>query len=67
MRVLLTGGTGYIGAAVLDRVISRGHQVTAVVRSPEKAELVRAKGTEPAVADLADATPWRNSRLRATA
>ncbi|SEB30171.1 Nucleoside-diphosphate-sugar epimerase [Streptomyces melanosporofaciens] len=54
MRVLLTGGTGYIGAAVLDRLISGGHQVTAVVRSPEKAELVRAKGTEPAVADLAD-------------
>jgi nucleoside-diphosphate-sugar epimerase len=54
MRVLLTGGTGYIGAAVLDRLISGGHQVTAVVRSAEKAELVRAKGAEPAVADLAD-------------
>ncbi|WNE99513.1 NAD(P)H-binding protein [Streptomyces luomodiensis] len=54
MRVLLTGGTGYIGAAVLDRLISGGHQVTAVVRSAEKAELVRAKGVEPAVADLAD-------------
>lgn len=25
MRVLLTGGTGYIGAAVLDRLISGGH------------------------------------------
>lgn len=54
MRVLLTGGTGYIGAAVLDRLISGGHQVTAVVRSAEKAEPVRAKGAEPAVADLAD-------------
>ncbi|WP_250853582.1 NAD-dependent epimerase/dehydratase family protein [Streptomyces rhizosphaericus] len=54
MRVLLTGGTGYIGAAVLDRLISGGHQVTAVVRSAEKAELVRAKGAEPAAADLAD-------------
>ncbi|EHK86511.1 NAD-dependent epimerase/dehydratase [Saccharomonospora azurea SZMC 14600] len=54
MRVLLTGGTGYIGAAVLDRLGSGGHQVTALVRSAEKAELVRAKGAEPAVADLAD-------------
>ncbi|WP_433471570.1 NAD(P)H-binding protein [Saccharomonospora azurea] len=47
MRVLLTGGTGYIGAAVLDRLGSGGHQVTALVRSAEKAELVRAKGAEP--------------------
>lgn len=54
MRVLLTGGTGYIGSAVLDRLISGGYQVTAVVRSAEKAELVRAKGAEPAVTDLAD-------------
>ncbi|MFE0359488.1 NAD-dependent epimerase/dehydratase family protein [Streptomyces nigra] len=56
MRVLLTGGTGYIGASVLDRLISGGHQVTAVVRSAEKAELVRAKGAEPAIADLSDGT-----------
>ncbi|WP_234426887.1 NAD-dependent epimerase/dehydratase family protein [Streptomyces niger] len=54
MRVLLTGGTGYIGASILDRLISGGHQVTAVVRSAEKAELVRAKGAEPAIADLSD-------------
>nr|WP_236057080.1 NAD-dependent epimerase/dehydratase family protein [Streptomyces sabulosicollis] len=54
MRVLLTGGTGYIGAAVLDRLISGGHRVTALVRSAEKGELVRTKGAEPAVADLAD-------------
>ncbi|MGW6791553.1 NAD-dependent epimerase/dehydratase family protein [Streptomyces chartreusis] len=54
MHVLLTGGTGYVGAAVLDRLVSGGHQVTAVVRSAEKAELVRAKGAEPAVADLAN-------------
>ncbi|GGJ64680.1 NAD-dependent epimerase/dehydratase family protein [Streptomyces brasiliensis] len=54
MRVLLTGGTGYIGASVLDRLVSTGHQVTAVVRSAEKADLVRAKGAEPTFADLSD-------------
>ncbi|MFE0930598.1 NAD-dependent epimerase/dehydratase family protein [Streptomyces mutabilis] len=54
MRVLLTGGTGYIGASVLDRLVPRGHQVTAVVRSAEKADLVRGRGAEPAIADLAD-------------
>ncbi|MFE9127310.1 NAD-dependent epimerase/dehydratase family protein [Streptomyces sp. NPDC007148] len=54
MRVLLTGGTGYIGASVLDRLISRGHRVTTVVRSVEKAESVRAKGAVPAITDLSD-------------
>ncbi|MGW0818510.1 NAD-dependent epimerase/dehydratase family protein [Streptomyces viridiviolaceus] len=54
MRVLLTGGTGYIGASVLDRLVSRAHQVTAVVRSAEKADLVRGRGAEPAIADLSD-------------
>ncbi|CAL9661054.1 NAD-dependent epimerase/dehydratase family protein [Streptomyces sp. enrichment culture] len=54
MRALLTGGTGYIGASVLDRLVSRGHQVTAVVRSAEKADLVRGRGAEPAITDLAD-------------
>ncbi|MET9296625.1 NAD-dependent epimerase/dehydratase family protein [Streptomyces sp. NPDC003077] len=54
MHVLLTGGTGYIGAAVLDRLVSTGHRVTALVRDPGKAEQVRARGAEPAVADLSD-------------
>ncbi len=37
MRVFLTGGTGYIGSAVLDGVLRAGHKVTAIVRDPGKA------------------------------
>lgn len=54
MRVLLTGGTGYIGAAVLARLVSGGYQVTAVVRSAEKAESVQSEGVQPVIADLSD-------------
>ncbi|MEU9556525.1 NAD-dependent epimerase/dehydratase family protein [Streptomyces fumanus] len=54
MRVLLTGATGYIGSAVLDRLLTAGHQVTALVRSADKAERVRARGADPAIADLSD-------------
>lgn len=32
MRLLLTGGTGFIGRVVLHQLISRGHDVTSVVR-----------------------------------
>ncbi|MGA6159733.1 NAD-dependent epimerase/dehydratase family protein [Stenotrophomonas sp. NPDC087984] len=49
-----TGGTGYIGASVLDRLIAKGHQVTAVVRNADKAAIVQNKGAEPALADLSD-------------
>ncbi|GAB2809229.1 NAD-dependent epimerase/dehydratase family protein [Streptomyces daliensis] len=55
MRVLLTGGTGYIGGSVLDRLVATGHRVTALVRNPDKAEGVRAKGAEVVITDLADA------------
>ncbi|WP_097868722.1 NAD-dependent epimerase/dehydratase family protein [Streptomyces sp. rh34] len=59
MHVLLTGATGYIGASVLDRLVSGGHRVTALVRSAGKAELVRAKGAEPTIADLSDGDALR--------
>ena len=52
MRVFLTGATGYIGSAVLDAALRAGHQVTAVVRDPEKAERVAARGVKPVVGEL---------------
>ena len=32
----LTGGTGYVGSAVLDALLRAGHRVTAIARDPEK-------------------------------
>ena len=32
MNTLLTGGTGFVGSAVLDHLVRRGHTVTALVR-----------------------------------
>ncbi|BCJ47225.1 hypothetical protein GCM10010168_71860 [Actinoplanes ianthinogenes] len=54
MNVFLTGATGHIGAAVLPALISAGHSVTALVRSPEKAAAVRAAGAEVAIGDIQD-------------
>lgn len=36
MRIALIGATGQIGQHVLAEALSRGHQVTAIVRHPEK-------------------------------
>jgi nucleoside-diphosphate-sugar epimerase len=56
MRVFLTGATGYIGSAVLDAALRAGHQVTALVRDPEKAERVAVRGgVKPVVGELARA------------
>jgi len=52
MRVFLTGGTGYIGSAILDAVLRAGHRVTALVRDPEKAARLTARGATTVVGEL---------------
>lgn len=36
MKVALIGATGFVGAALLQELLSRGHEVVALVRHPEK-------------------------------
>ena len=36
MKLALIGATGYVGSALLEEALNRGHQVTALVRHPEK-------------------------------
>lgn len=55
MRILLTGSTGYIGSAVLERLVDSGHDIVAVVRTPEAAERVAALGAVAAQGDPTDA------------
>ncbi|MDF2574808.1 MAG: NAD-dependent dehydratase [Agromyces sp.] len=62
MRILLTGGTGYIGSAVLDRLVGAGHHIVAAVRNEEAAAAVAARGAHPAVGDLTDAA-WLAAAL----
>ena len=48
MRVLITGGTGSVGKAVVERLVGHGHQVKVIGRSADK-ELV---GAEYSVCDI---------------
>ena len=52
MRIFLTGGTGYVGSAVLGLLVRHGHEVTALVRHPGKAERLAAAGVATVVGDL---------------
>jgi len=36
MKIALIGGTGFVGSAVLEELLQRGHEVTALARSPAK-------------------------------
>ncbi|WP_296945356.1 NAD(P)-dependent oxidoreductase [uncultured Massilia sp.] len=38
MKIALIGATGFVGAAVLTELLARGHDVTALVRNPDRLE-----------------------------
>ncbi len=52
MKIALIGATGYVGSALLDEVLARGHDVTALVKSPEK--LQGKPGVKAVRADVLD-------------
>ncbi|HSG78884.1 MAG TPA: NAD-dependent epimerase/dehydratase family protein [Acidimicrobiia bacterium] len=52
--VFLTGGSGFVGGAVLRRFVAEGRSVRALARSDRAAEAVAAHGAEPARGDLHD-------------
>jgi len=54
MKVALTGATGFIGSHILTELQKHGHEVTALVRDDDQADIIAARGATPAVADLYD-------------
>lgn len=54
MRIFMTGATGYIGGSVAAALIARGHQVSGLVRSDQRAEEAKAQGIEPVLGSLDD-------------
>ena len=53
-RILITGGGGFVGGAVLERLVSRGRPVRALTRSAAGWEALAAAGAEPVRGDLTD-------------
>jgi nucleoside-diphosphate-sugar epimerase len=52
MRILITGGTGFIGHHLVQQLTARGDHVIALVRSPAKAAEKLPPGTETLAGDL---------------
>ena len=55
MKIFITGASGYIGGTLAEKLIARGHNVSGLVRSEEKAALLSQRGITPVLGDLDNA------------
>jgi nucleoside-diphosphate-sugar epimerase len=53
-KYFVTGATGFIGGEIVKQLIGRGHTVVALVRSPERAGMLKALGVEMHAGDITD-------------
>jgi nucleoside-diphosphate-sugar epimerase len=61
MKIFLTGATGYIGSAVLDAALRANHQITALVRTPQAADVLASRGVTPVLGDLKTVKSYRTA------
>jgi NADH dehydrogenase len=54
VRVLVTGGTGFVGPKVVHELRALGHAVRALVRRPNREKTLRAWGCEVVAGDMTD-------------
>jgi uncharacterized protein YbjT (DUF2867 family) len=60
MKILVTGGTGVIGAGVIPELLARGHQVRVLSRNADE-DARRWKDVEPVAGDVSDAMSLRSA------
>jgi len=65
MRILVTGGTGFLGKRLIALLARDGHELLALTRSQASHDGLRALGAEPVVGDLDDPAPLRLPQIDA--
>jgi nucleoside-diphosphate-sugar epimerase len=56
VNIFIAGGSGAIGMRLVRQLVAQGHEVTAMTRTAEKADALRALGARPALADALERT-----------
>ena len=67
MKVFVTGGTGFIGSAVVRELVRAGHDVTTLSRSAEKGEPLRREGADIVLGELGDPSTYKAAAAEADA
>ncbi len=67
MKIFVTGGTGYIGRAVVSELVGAGHEVVGLTRREAKRPLLEALGAEPLVGHLQDPERYRRAAAESEA
>ena len=67
MRAFVTGGTGFIGGRMVERLLDDGWDVSALVRSPERAAKIRDRGATLVHGDVTEPESFEGSMKGADA
>lgn len=67
MRAFVTGGTGFIGGRMVERLLDDGWDVSALVRSPERAVRIRDRGATLVPGDVTEPSTFEDAMRGADA
>jgi UDP-glucose 4-epimerase len=59
--ILLTGGTGFVGRHLVERLVADGRSVRCAIRSPERSSSLPSAVSSIAVGELGFSTDWRDA------
>ena len=60
MKILVTGGTGFIGTHLIERLVKEGHQVRCLAKDRRNIELLESLGVETVIGDLNNGINFRS-------